>query len=178
MKAVVLSLSLACGLVGPAWAAEPAPCVIVHGQGLNLSPGDTEANDMWNDLNRAFSELVSRELQAAGRRTVVMASTVGERDPGQTLRQILQRAHQEHCDTLVHTAVFADPVAQRFISRLRVHAIIGQRRADAPGLQYSLGDEAFAQDQQDPLTRETLASLVPGDIARRLVRAYIATPAR
>ena len=147
-------------------------CVVVFSRGLNVSRDNPQVNAMWNTLNNAFGQFVTTEFEKAGRRVVAMPHPVEADDMGVITDRVLKKAGDEGCDTLVSASLYADGQRQRFVSSLRANTVRAVR--EAGGTRYTVGEETFRKERLDPLARETLDKLVPSELAKELVDAYLA----
>jgi hypothetical protein len=152
---------------------DSSPCVVVFSQGQNMSGSDTKVNQMWNHLNDSFGQFVSNELKDAGKRVVVMPHPVEVTNVVTNTDRLLKRSQEEGCDAIVSASMYADQNTRQFMSTLRVNLVLATTSASPAGTTYTVGKEIFKKEQADPLTKETLDRLVPSDIAKVLVDAYL-----
>lgn len=170
-----LLLALAATAAQAQQPGEP-PCTIVFSKGQNLSSTDPKVNEMWNRLNNGFGQFVADELRKGGKRVVEMPHPVEATDTGANTDRVLKEAQRQGCNSLAIASMYADQNTRQFVSSLRVSAITATRSESPAGTNYAVGDEKFRKQQADPLTRETLDRLVPSEIARALVGAYLGQP--
>lgn len=158
-------------------AAQPAPCVIVHGNGRNL--GDAQENEAWDRVNAQFNAQVVERLAEAGLRALPMRVPVGSIAPQLAVARLLEAAQREGCRRVIDTAVFADEAAAALVVRLRVHPVLaslGPRQAAAePQIGEALytSQRDFALGNARALERPRLEAL-----AREMVEAYLETLSR
>ena len=138
-----------------------------------MSPSESQVNQMWNQLNNSFGKFVSARFQDAGKRVIDMPHPVEATDTRVNTDRLLKVAQQENCSLIVSTSMYADQQTQQFISSLRVNPIAATRSESPAGVNYTVGKETFRKEQADPLSKETLDRLVPSEIAKSLVDAYL-----
>lgn len=155
-------------------AAADTSCVIVLSQGRNLSTTDPQVNTMWNRVNDSFGEFVRAEFERNAGHAVWMRYPVEATDAARTTDDVLRRASIEHCTAVAEVSMYADQATRQFVSAIKVRPIEETRVQGGTNL--SAGAGGFQREQRDPLTRQTLDRLVPSDIARAFVSAYLSKP--
>lgn len=141
-----------------------------------MSPNDPQVNQMWNQLNNSFGQFVSTRLKDAGKRVIDMPHPVEATDTGTNTDRLLKKAQQENCRLIFSTSMYADQQTRQFMSSLQVNPIVITKSESPAGVNYTVGEETFRKEQADPLSKETLDRLVPSEIARNLVDAYLSSP--
>ncbi len=141
-----------------------------------MSPSDPQVNQMWNQLNNSFGQFVSARFKDAGKRVIDMPHPVEARDTGANTDRLLKKAQQENCNLIVSTSMYANQQTRQFISSLQVNPIVTTRSDLPAGFNYTVGKETFRKEQANPLSKETLDSLIPSEIAKSLVDVYLSSP--
>lgn len=140
-----------------------------------MSSSDPQVNQMWNQLNGGFGKFVSDQFRSAGRRVVEMPHPVEATDTGVNTDRLLKMAQQEGCNLIASTTMYADQQSRQFKSVLRVNPIMATRSESPAGTNYTVGVETFSKEQADPLSKDTLDRLIPSEIAKTLVGAYLSS---
>jgi hypothetical protein len=166
---------LAGAAVAPASASADAPCMAVFGHGRNLSATEPKANDTWNRINHTFNLAVAEALRPLGRPTVTFLVPVEGKNIETMLPTIVRLAGAENCDTLVETSMYADPQRQLFVSRVTLRRLALSIDMKT-GRDLALGPVQYDREVTGPMNSETLANILPADVARDLLKDLV--PAR
>lgn len=138
-----------------------------------MSGTDPKVNDMWNQLNGVFGKFVAEQFKNAGKRVIEMPHPVEATDMSINTDRLLKTAQKERCDLIASVSFYADQESHKFVTRLVVNPIVVKTSAVPAGSSYTVGDESFSKQQNDPLSKETMDRLVPSEIAKTLVTAYL-----
>jgi hypothetical protein len=175
MRTLLLLVVSSIITAAPARAQQSAelPCLIVFSKGQNMSDSDPKVNEMWNQVNDSFGQFVSEELTKAGKRVIEMPHPVEAKDMATNADRVLKRAQQEGCETIVSASMYADQQTRQFVSALWINPILISRSSHPSGTNYTVAKETFRKEKLDPLSKETLDRLMPSEIAKSFVEAYL-----
>jgi hypothetical protein len=159
---------------GEAQAAAPAGCVIVFGQGRNVSEDDAAADNLWDGLNMAFNAQVAFTLQSAGERVLPVVLRVKATDLAANVQQLLGRAAGDGCRRIVETTVFADYASRTLVARIRDYPVETEAGSDAGATpRLHIGPPGYVNERQFELTQSTLDRVRPGVLAAEMAREML-----